>query len=649
MIMCLIPCITSAATSLTPSTDYGILRSTDRDDVLFVHPGDNLQNIYVNYKAKVTPSASKRYTIIATPGLYTGNLTLDTDYIDFTELTKGTCTFTGTITSTASDAKALTTHSYNADLYVAASNASAWEKNQADYVCDGTDDDLVINAAIQAMPQQFTVRTGSYSGGGTIRFSAGTFAISDSIIIDRPIEFTGAGQDSTAFLMTTGANCPTIIVSNGTYRYSLPRLSYFNIQGAATTQTDHTVYAIKTLPGACADMNIDHVWINDCVGGGIELNTCWNMIVSECAIESCQGPGIHITSTARASGTNAAIDGSPAATKTINLSADSPDLSSVVTGADGDWICIGKKGLATAGSLTNFFKINTVNDETDIVTISTDLIIDVAAGDWEIVPEDSPSNFVITKNYILMDDKNGAQPAIRFDGLHPIRNGRIYENYIHSTYTSVDNAIEFKGNAWGIRIHDNTFFSWYRAVYVDTAAYDTPGEVGLDNCMIYNNDHDGAMLFNGNSTRQVQNTHIFGNNVKATLTANDLTGVVAIGSGRNCTVNNNTISLNAGSTKNFTSPISISSSTGCSALNNKVIGLLAGAPLIAATSAVDGVYRGNIAIDSNNDVVVDNRTSDGSPSGVLTPMFVGEDVLDTTNSKWYKAVGLANTNWAALN
>ena len=43
------------------------------------------------------------------------------------------------------------------------------------------------------------------------------------------------------------------------------------------------------------------------------------------------------------------------------------------------------------------------------------------------------------------------------------------------------------------------------------------------------------------------------------------------------------------------------------------------------------------------------RTNAGSPSGVLTPNFIGEEMLDTTNTKWYKSTGANNTNWVALN
>lgn len=43
------------------------------------------------------------------------------------------------------------------------------------------------------------------------------------------------------------------------------------------------------------------------------------------------------------------------------------------------------------------------------------------------------------------------------------------------------------------------------------------------------------------------------------------------------------------------------------------------------------------------------RTNAGSPSGALTPNFIGEEMLDTTNTKWYKSTGANNTNWVALN
>ena len=43
------------------------------------------------------------------------------------------------------------------------------------------------------------------------------------------------------------------------------------------------------------------------------------------------------------------------------------------------------------------------------------------------------------------------------------------------------------------------------------------------------------------------------------------------------------------------------------------------------------------------------RTNAGSPSGVLTPRFVGEEVLNTSGNQWFKSYGLVNTDWGQLN
>lgn len=43
-----------------------------------------------------------------------------------------------------------------------------------------------------------------------------------------------------------------------------------------------------------------------------------------------------------------------------------------------------------------------------------------------------------------------------------------------------------------------------------------------------------------------------------------------------------------------------------------------------------------------------NRTNAGEPNGSLTPEFVGELVLDTTNNILWKALSSANSSWVAL-
>lgn len=54
------------------------------------------------------------------------------------------------------------------------------------------------------------------------------------------------------------------------------------------------------------------------------------------------------------------------------------------------------------------------------------------------------------------------------------------------------------------------------------------------------------------------------------------------------------------------------------------------------------------------DIVNDNQSpkgyveNSGSPSGSVTPAYIGQECLDTTNDAWYKAYGLTNTDWQAL-
>lgn len=42
------------------------------------------------------------------------------------------------------------------------------------------------------------------------------------------------------------------------------------------------------------------------------------------------------------------------------------------------------------------------------------------------------------------------------------------------------------------------------------------------------------------------------------------------------------------------------------------------------------------------------RTNAGEPNGSLTPAFVGEMVLDTTNNILWKSLSAANSSWVAL-
>lgn len=80
-------------------------------------------------------------------------------------------------------------------LFVAASNATDHEKDRADYLCDGTADDVQIQAAINALDA---------TNGGRVTLSSGTFNISSQVATSRPLTLIGAGSSSTFILIAVG-------------------------------------------------------------------------------------------------------------------------------------------------------------------------------------------------------------------------------------------------------------------------------------------------------------------------------------------------------------------------------------------------------------------------------------------------------------
>jgi len=67
----------------------------------------------------------------------------------------------------------------NFTFFIASSNASQEVKDLADFVCDGTNDELVVNDAISQLPDIYS----SGRRGGVILFSEGNFYFEDPISI----------------------------------------------------------------------------------------------------------------------------------------------------------------------------------------------------------------------------------------------------------------------------------------------------------------------------------------------------------------------------------------------------------------------------------------------------------------------------------
>jgi hypothetical protein len=82
---------------------------------------------------------------------------------------------------------------------VAASNASAQMIAAADYVCDGTADEVQINAALAALP----------SGGGAVALSEGTFALAAPVVYPKArCTLRGMGMGATVLRVVNAGGAP---------------------------------------------------------------------------------------------------------------------------------------------------------------------------------------------------------------------------------------------------------------------------------------------------------------------------------------------------------------------------------------------------------------------------------------------------------
>jgi hypothetical protein len=197
-------------------------------------------------------------------GSGTPNVTLDGDdlYVTGTAEVDGASRFDGTATFNA-------TSTFNSDLVaktggtatfvVAASDASDRVKNQADYVADGTADDVEIQAAIDALPDD----------GGKVVLSEGTFVIAAQIDLDTANAGLSGQGWGTVIQYANASNLAAAIniAADGV------TIKNLKIAGNSANQTTGSRRGIHVEGSAFGShTTIEHVWIDDLVGIGIMFN-----------------------------------------------------------------------------------------------------------------------------------------------------------------------------------------------------------------------------------------------------------------------------------------------------------------------------------------------------------------------------------------
>jgi len=166
--------------------------------------------------------------------------------------------------------------------------ASSASSQQADYTCSGTDDQIQIQAAIDALP----------TTGGKVVLSDGTFNLTNSIDVSNVAGYsyvTLEGQGQSTCLATPGMAHHFITTSIITNRNMYITLRDFRIDGRNHTGGKHGIYL-----WAAAYFRAENLNIVSCNGTGIYLDTdvTWyanNAWISNTRINKCGGDGILIS------------------------------------------------------------------------------------------------------------------------------------------------------------------------------------------------------------------------------------------------------------------------------------------------------------------------------------------------------------------
>ncbi len=181
--------------------------------------------------------------------------------------------------------------SRSSTLVVAASDASVKGKAGADYVCDGTADQVEIQAALDAVP----------TNGGKVVLLEGIFSISAEIdIAASNVSLQGMGMCVTTLKLANGANITTSIIGyTGTVNYV--HISDLEIDGNRDNQSSGEFNGIALHGSFCT---VERVYVHDTLSAGStgygivfwEDNNCHNT-VAHCRIEDANRAGIEFRST----------------------------------------------------------------------------------------------------------------------------------------------------------------------------------------------------------------------------------------------------------------------------------------------------------------------------------------------------------------
>lgn len=189
-----------------------------------------------------------------------------------------------------------------ATYLVAATDAPAHVKAQADYVADGIDDQVEIQAAMDALPyNEYRYKTGK------IQLSRGTFTISSSLLIPRGIiwlDGEGSGTvttpagDTTALILADNTDADMIRASDTTAAGRVLYLSNLSLMGNKENQSSGNGINLDYIDlGGHYQNGLLNVSIKFFKENGIKATTDSSLSAGAFTITNNGGDGINSTST----------------------------------------------------------------------------------------------------------------------------------------------------------------------------------------------------------------------------------------------------------------------------------------------------------------------------------------------------------------
>lgn len=172
----------------------------------------------------------------------------------------------------------------SATRMVAAATASVQMQAAADYLCDGTADDVEINAALASLP----------ASGGTVLLSEGTFTLAAAISLNVTSQtLRGMGMGATILAAVSAGGTPVnvgLIQMNSAYG----EVSDLTIDGNKANNAAQTSMIGIYVP-ATTSPSIRRVRVVNSAGDGIMVwNVAQNGVMRDCLVESSAARGIYV-------------------------------------------------------------------------------------------------------------------------------------------------------------------------------------------------------------------------------------------------------------------------------------------------------------------------------------------------------------------